>query len=1214
MHKTKPLCIAITVVLCLGTMSLASEPNGIDEWKTMDIGQLAGLAGQIDVSTDSGRSTMRALARFVADHYEDGLSIAGANQRDWLDLAAPLGAYLPSKMQQELIRQFREVYISNEAAVAGLDAETAGTLAEALSFFHLDSQSDAAFVATNWLLGLDEDETPPPAVAEKIAWALGYARGGQHDIARRKLATIVSREYLASPEKARLVSSWGWWILAMRSPQELAPQEKREWITKLRQSFFGEDDLEFDLPHADRVRIHLALSELDDKTGLRLVHSWMDDSDAWKKMGPEGVSLLAELLSTSGNKADPYMGSLLDYVEAKYLSDVSATRSVSPLQWSRLRYYLAQGLRDTSLKFHTPLAVQLRKAYAGSDGSLDKLCDTEKSLFLKTILNADALEASGLMGQMLEGEAINALSPTVLAHIAQNAGLLGPGWTAQLERIKNYFQTEYLSDSTSARKVPLHAWARMAGSIRLTPGERDRWISMLLTTYAFSADSAGRLRDLDFEEVVAIFRRLAKPNLAMMLQKERWWRNNDHSEIAFLDSKEERGDLAFRLLLIRIVSAPPAEREAMWDKALQDIQSERMLLRRPVLLDVEEAIRKLSSDDPRICELMISDLQNHVGDRQALFELRMRQRELALERIVSSSSEGISELVERASETIEKGNISQSLSIYSKILNEFPEEAEVVPLVAWRVLSLLSELKTDLSLSQKAVEILLNNGKRVNGDLCPFAFDLMCGQLLSASPSQRQDIWEEWVLRFGDDDIWFSEETLSGLDNLKVLWGSDGLPSRDEALTTLLLLVPDVNSMRSINYRRISAFEESNVADEIAAAKRLDAALAFVSRDMSAEVARWYIEDVESPGGVGSFSSVKAAKEVAFADNGQVSLSAESLLSLAAKKVLEEQKTSLTLRRKAFLSMFSGDASGAVARMHEAILRTPAQEEQVVRAFDDLLVCLVYLDGDCQIAISFTQFVAAFMEYPTSGSLLTELLDLEKTSWDTSSEGGSIAEVSDRLYWDIPVPEKRQFGEAVLHRWQERCIELGNHALNRGEELWVSKQWSVAVNSAVSKDCTSQIIDRISARASAHTDGIKALLETEHFLAEVSSRRYLLSMIADIYSSRGDYESCLATLEKMDELGRGSTQVTSMGIEQLRAVALIRLGRLDEAIKSLEANEDIQGTDDQHAKRWYLIASCHLQKGEIALAREALGSLVKAYPQTKVGQKADSMLTRLRGM
>ena len=215
---------------------------------------------------------------------------------------------------------------------------------------------------------------------------------------------------------------------------------------------------------------------------------------------------------------------------------------------------------------------------------------------------------------------------------------------------------------------------------------------------------------------------------------------------------------------------------------------------------------------------------------------------------------------------------------------------------------------------------------------------------------------------------------------------------------------------------------------------------------------------------------------------------------------------------------------------------------------------------------------------------------------------------------------QRLFLRSQLNRRADACATWAEQADRQGRSDLAALYWGQAMIDAslvddLEDDAGGQLmVDRLGHVLRGQTDrdaAIEMVGRVNRELGESSAREPLLFLGATLLYESGRMADCLVALDRLQDKDPEWEDAKHLSTGLIRAVALIKLGRFEDAESVLSGLTAYRGEDEVMAQIAFLRGWIHLNRNETPLALDRFKSLVEAYPRTSYAKKTRELILRL---
>ena len=443
----------------------------------------------------------------------------------------------------------------------------------------------------------------------------------------------------------------------------------------------------------------------------------------------------------------------------------------------------------------------------------------------------------------------------------------------------------------------------------------------------------------------------------------------------------------------------------------------------------------------------------------------------------------------------------------------------------------------------------------------PF-FDFACRalfhQVRMANQMNRKRTWSEGIGRLDADGGWLSQQALFDLDSLLGELATHGSLTPIEALTDLLMLVPDIQSLRELQSRRTSALIENKAWDDAMAASILEMMLAAGCVEGPAEASAKYL-------GIARRANVSPARQEALLkaiftepvvestqDGNEEDSSAiapvavDSVLRAKAKAVIAGVPSGLPTRRRAFGNIFAGNAEAGLRDMHSILAGTRANTCRLLDAFDNISVGLAVVDGHVRDSRRFARWLGGDSDF-AEGSLNdldSAMRTLARCETGMGNAAKSQPDDIGGVWKALESGERSSLARSLEGYVENRILGWAADALRANDRQSAVALWSLAMN-ARGADDSQPLFGRIAETVVfvGKADAADILADLSACLANVPVKILALKEAAKTSYKNKAYEKCLMLYDQLASLPDGQNMENGLA----KATALIHLRRYSQA-------------------------------------------------------------------
>ncbi len=688
------------------------------------------------------------------------------------------------------------------------------------------------------------------------------------------------------------------------------------------------------------------------------------------------------------------------------------------------------------------------------------------------------------------------------------------------------------------------------------------------------------------------------------------------------------------LLLQRVELAPTAEREAVWTQGLESIpRSQDAVLDVGTLGHLDRLTDSLGPNESFSAQRVLKDLlarfadqpqlNKALQDRLATQAIRWRLATSARDAAGGVSPEGVPselrQLLMQANSARLAGQNDDAAALYQQVIDEFPAQRRIVQLARRNlVLLLLQRQPAPLASVRKHFDALLAEQGHHTPESWSYACRIGLAAVRQAPAAERPAVWRRVFTELAtardqtDMDSWVLTDLERTLD---VLDQSSDFPPLT-LLTDMLVLTPTTPAMRRIQQGRIKALWAKGDQANMARAAWLDAMLALTTSDgplVSFDRTASLLANAAQDGGeaVAPLEDrlLDGAASVSAAADPSTMARPDDALRRAARQALQDAERPLPARDRAYLLVWAGESEEGLRSAGKA-LRASGETSQIQSCLLDTTALLAITDGGFEKAGR----VLVYMTDPPPAPpdvYLEAFLEGYRAVDETAAVSTDVGD------YRPPAAVQPGMASPVLNRWRQRLTRWGVEALGLNRPHWPQTFWAVALRGMSDDEEKTTWLDRIvdeAELAQAAQDPAVTIGAIRRLAAKVDhpdDQRRLQIRIAALEFEAGRFEQVLAELDAIQGLKRDAHDIQ---IGFMRAMSLIRLSRLDEAVEQLDAMTYWNGTDEEMARASFLIGWVYLQQLQTQKALMALRVVTDKYPRTGFAVKARELIQRLEGL
>lgn len=817
----------------------------------------------------------------------------------------------------------------------------------------------------------------------------------------------------------------------------------------------------------------------------------------------------------------------------------------------------------------------------------------------------------------------------LLGFLVRYAGDSDPARGLMWDRVLGHLTEHCLKDKAAARDISLKTWSAALSGVYPLPPSRDLWVQGLLASFAGDLKQFYELSPEDASLLAGCIDKLGDKELWELMKDAYAFRNQGDDRKK--DSKKEpafasNGEASLCLAMRQVLAAQPKDRQAVWNTdrtclgGLVEVQSPR-----PVdILDRLIQSQELGAG-PLRPEQVIDDISRRITDAHTVAALGERSAGIRLQRQLASAPEPVRLAYADALALKTKGDAAAAAAKYEALLNDATLSPIIIQALRRQLATVLLDGNSNPALFDAQIQALRSGSFGADEELWNLCCRALLKRFAAASPSKRAETWTRGLSALAAPSITLREKTLDDLRGMvtEVSKGDSNIGAA--MLADLILLAPDLSSMRRLQSLRTAAFAGSKDWANARASAALEVILgaASLSTSSSADVVRCLdgYQDILQAGGRLQSESQGACLGLVLGQAGgpiRWGLDLQTVDAVLKAAAGEKLKTEgdIAGRPGAIVKLLAGKATDAARSAREALGGASSPREVAV-AMQDIFIILAtsggsLADGDRFVRAQWRQQAAAAMPSgPAAGTadaVMSVLLDIENqlisADQPPSASGGDTYDRWPRQSRDAAARE-------MLGRWCS-SYACGAQAAAKGGKTPAAKAlWALSLTSQEDTSGLDAAIQGIVSFA-----GVNARVTLEQLaplLPAVPQRRAVLIKTASVALAEGDSSACLSVLQQADGLLAIGAANNDFSEALLRVSAQMGLGRLAEAAELLAGMERWPIQDAQKAQALYVLACLRIKQDSKAQGLEALTRLVAKYPDAPTSAKAKELLNSLRG-
>ncbi len=556
----------------------------------------------------------------------------------------------------------------------------------------------------------------------------------------------------------------------------------------------------------------------------------------------------------------------------------------------------------------------------------------------------------------------------------------------------------------------------------------------------------------------------------------------------------------------------------------------------------------------------------------------------------------ITELMLEAQSLFDKKKYIEAEALFDNILTkqtDLPNHVKKV-IYQWQFLALFRQdplplEKADVLIDKIAAEELLSIGSLWN-----LSFRFLLRQVYFADYQKKRLVFEDGLKRLlpFSDDIQIDGETFGEIDTFLASSDRDrGVDSLD-VLNTLLVLTPNMRSLRQVNQKRIDYIKNQKRNDELLLAAKLQLALSVLAKD-------------EFLTALDQYESEDKLRVQSTAVAGMQSDGIDSSLRVLSQKYLKNEPQDMT-RRRNMLMLLAGQFEQARDLAIIRFMQTDSKYSQ------DCYVCCAaaqYLyQGDLAKTINYLD------------SILLRLYNLQTPSQSQASMAvtdGNHPESSTKTGFSSYLPiQQKQIIRTLAQETSENRAFLSTSMITRKRDADAIEMAASVLRLSHEILQSDEYLENLISTLRSLDDHersvgiVNAVLERIE-AAPVTSR--LKFAKATFLYQHGQIEQTLSTIEQIDASTLEDWRsVDRVALGLIKTVVLIKFRRLDDADKQLVELERITDADlEQLAQVSFLRGWICLNKNDTLGAMTFFKKIVDKFAGSSYASKARQLIQRL---
>jgi hypothetical protein len=1038
---------------------------------------------------------------------------------------------------------------------------------------------------------------------------------------RDRLTGHILAKYLSSDASARSLSSGDWGRLVGAFGKQLTPGQRRRWVQHLIKTR-GNVKLTW-------AEFRALLGQLEGLGGqkVRFARDWIAGNECWKSWPVKELAGLWGVFSGPGTQAASARRQLVDHVSAKYLVDDETIRSRPPGDWHYLGKHIGrQAPEDVRAawrdKLRRALVCRQLKPYELMSvlGALRFLGDQQRPEFIREWMAW--MDVQGSWQTWRPGRFV---SMVFWAFRGRNEDFKPVGLELALRTLH-----ANLVDDARIRSVSCTDWMRLARAFaKDMPSELTRrWAARLWEVIRGPGDTLFTdLKPKDRTELVSALGYLGAGSLVSVVIADE---KSHRSHVALVGQESANAglwrDWAWPLLFWRVLAAEPRDRQDRWDREVYDLPRNARLPALEILASLratlDEAFRgqhAMNKSD------LLEDLACVARDAETKEALLLCRAAHEREAYAGSLPPKLRDMVQRVAHLAKSARTEERKALAARII-EIGQKTNRRKLVLLGRQDLLAVLLRGSRLDVKATERQLKEllAEADTARASSTLWNLMCRaqlrRLAQAEPAHRRGMWAKATKTLVCEGPILFARTLRALDNLLGVLEDDDPDLAHRVLGDLLLLAPNISSMRDIQFRRAGLLARQKNWPDAKAAALLGVILSDTTSSRLSESINQCITIMKSAGAVGHdrlafeswiYGPGAGRRKAGSGKARQGPPVVDRRLQAVAQKALRDAPIDTPLRRKAYLHLFAGRPVEALKLIHRALRQ--ARGLAIRRGLDDVAIVAAATEGSLAGGSCFAVWIATGQ--PPAGGAVALLAEAETSRRIGASDSSARSQPADARWADLSDARKKRMSAGWLRHRASDLARTGAIGLGAGNGLCAGSCWARALNERPPGLPAGVVINAILGRAAqleSSRDLLKSLAVAGRRVRAGEDRREFLTHLARLCLARQAFAQCIATLDEIHATSKARSGQEGFSLAVLRARSLIALKKHEEALAVLETWRRSTLPDEDSAQVRLMIGWIHLARNDTAKAITAFQEVVTKYPVASFAAEARRIVLRLK--
>lgn len=1163
-------------------------------WRDGNISDIAGLYSAAHSLGELGLDVRLLLCDHFAKKYLSGSKpLKGKDIKDFENALKHIYTGVPSDRQAVLTHRLEQVYADQEFVESLSGDEACNAVRAAVSIQNAGGAATILRHNQNWR---------SLKVGQLLSLARDLQKLGTGGESAYELFVLHAETAVGNARSTKDLSALAWMIDSIQGM--LSGERKEMWAKRLIHGLDSEEGGIKGLSEKHFEKLANVLMKLDNTNEL---YKLFQSNDCWKSFSLEKTAKLAGDLKQFGEKGQLVRNLILDQAEKTWfhkmdmipIEDIPHLRNLiiaveddaSSAQKVRWRQTLKKAITAEEV-FPTVTA----SAFIAFEDIQRRLGDENPvEVLFQWMSVSSEWKSEGLSD--------------LLIYIRWRNDNIFRRKSDGIKRLAEHLYLRCSGSDKATRQITLRAW--QIASFRLadffTKKQRDVLGQRLLSAFMGDMQKYGELKSKSIGMLIKSWQELGRHDLVSLVGEIHGIAGDDLGRLR----TDRYADSVCGLVLMQVIAGEAEDRPHIWNLGRWYIyeKMDRLSPRTLSLLDMLIAIENI---DSAFVMTVITDLMRRTQEiSEAAPQLRQRLRVFKLRESVRNASQPIQQLFHKGEACHANGDIVAATEAFFKIVNEEDCPPDISDGVYRRIINLLLQQRTDVAALQRYVPRLQHTETEFDVE----AWNLTCRALFryvaAADQAERVAVWKQGITDLAVADVVMLDKTFEDLDKLTKYLAADDAHLALQILTDLLICIPDANSMRRLQWRRVAAFIATRNWQDAEAAAALDVVLAAAHHQAIEATIDRYMQVLRSSGATDR--KVAASVNALLLANGPEAepTAQERFVDGALRKAIAEQNerqlSGSHPRQKMYISLLCGRPAEAasLARNQLACCIDSCEAKKMLA---DIYVLLAVADGNLAHANRF----AAGLENHSAESLGGDsLAGTDQMLSILISPGPHDNHLSEKAFAHWPAETRSDVACNYLEAFRIQLITSAQQAAGSGNKDVSIRLQALLVTSAYTEKNASRVLDEIidAHRKQMGPDDVRRILRAMiSFLPAEQHQRITLHKIANLAFEQEFYSDCLSVLDEAEALTTIDTSEQHFPIALLRASALLKMEEYETADDLLESMAKWDGADEDKAQCLFIKACLRLRQGRLQEGKSILRSVLDRYPETSMATKAGQLI------